>query len=174
MTGMWITMNLLPILKRKEYYDKGDADNDIGVQHVTNMTTACTPHAESFHANTWENMIDPSCLQIPFVSTWEDGIHFSKGLTFANKEAVKRALTIYAAKDNRNFTIRRLTKTKLCAACINTNCKWYVRAFMKAKLNGLWVIMSYVGPHSCIPFGLRGDGKMMDSSFVALEIVAKL
>ena len=64
-------------------------------------------------------------------------MHFCKRLTFANKEAVKRALIIYAANDNRNFIIRRSTKTKLCAACIDDNCKWYVRAFMKAKLNGL-------------------------------------
>ena len=28
-------------------------------------------------------------------------MHFSKGLTFANKEAVKRALIIYVANDNR-------------------------------------------------------------------------
>ena len=52
-----------------EYHDEGDVDNDIGIQHVTNMTTAYTPPVESFYANTWENMIDPSCLQIPFVST---------------------------------------------------------------------------------------------------------
>ena len=64
-------------------------------------------------------------------------MHFCKMLTFANKEAVKRALIINAIKDNRNFTIRRSTKTKLCAACFDDNCKWYVRAFMKAKLNGL-------------------------------------
>ena len=30
------------------------------------------------------------------------------------------------------------------------------------------------GPHSCIPFGLRRDGKMMNSNFVAPEIVGKL
>ncbi|XP_065627551.1 uncharacterized protein LOC136066726 [Quercus suber] len=71
------------------------------------MITAYTPPAKSFYANTWKNMVDPSRLQIPFVSTWEDGMHFSKGLTFANKEAVKRALIIYAAKDNRNFIIQR-------------------------------------------------------------------
>ena len=112
-------------------------------------------------------MVDPLRLQIPFVSTREDGMHFCKGLTFANKKAVKRALIIYAAKENRNFFIRRLTKTKLCAACIDTSCKWYVGAFMKAKLNGLWMVTSYVGPHSCIPFGLRRDDKMMDSNFVA-------
>ena len=119
-----------------EYHDEGDVDDDIGIQHDTNTTTTYTPPAESFYANTWENMVDPSCLQIPFVSTWEDGKHFSKRLTFANKEAMKRALIIYAANDNRNFIIRRLTKTKLCTACIDTNCKWYVGAFMKAKLNG--------------------------------------
>ena len=119
------------------YHDEGDADDDIGVQHVTNMTTAYTPPSLSIYANTWENMINPSCLQIPFVCTWEDGMNFSKGLTFANKEVVKRALIIYAAKDNRNFTIRRSTKTKLCAACIDESCKWYIGTFMKAKLNGL-------------------------------------
>ena len=50
----------------------------------------------------------------------ENEMHFSKGLTFANKEAVKRALIIYVAKDNRNFIIRRSTKTKLCAHALTT------------------------------------------------------
>ena len=44
-----------------EYHDEGDA-NDDGVKHVTNTTTAYTPPTESFYANTWENMVDPSCL----------------------------------------------------------------------------------------------------------------
>ena len=109
-----------------EYHDEGDADDDISIQHNTNTTTGYTPPAESFYANTWENMVDPSCLQIPLVSTWEDGMHFSKGLTFANKDVVKRALIIYATKDNRNFIIRKSTKTKLCIACIDANCKWYI------------------------------------------------
>ena len=30
---------------------------------------------------------------------------------------------------------------------------------MKAKLNGLWMVTSYVDPHTCIPFGLQRDGK---------------
>ena len=111
---------------------------------------------------------------MPFVSTWEDGVHFSKWLTFANKETVKRTLIIYTTKENRNFFIWRSTKTKLCATCIDTNYKWYVGAFMKAKLNGLWMVTSYMGPHSCIPFGLRREGKMMDSNFVASEIVGRL
>ena len=69
------------------------------------MTTTYTPPTKSFYTNTWENMVDHSRLQIPFVSTWKDGMHFSKGLTFANKEAVKRALIIYVANDNRTENI---------------------------------------------------------------------
>ena len=141
--------------------DEGDADDDIGVQHVTNTTTAYILLASSFYANTWKNMVDPSCFQIPFVCTWEEGMNFSKGLTFANKEAVKHALIIQ-------------TKSKLCATCIDQSCKWYVGAFMKPKLNGLWMVTYYVGPYSCTPFDLRRDGRMMDSNFNALEIVPKL
>ena len=43
-----------------EYHDEGDADDDIGVQDDTNTTIAYTPPAESFYANTWENMVDLS------------------------------------------------------------------------------------------------------------------
>ena len=59
-----------------EYHDEGDADDDIGVQHDTNTTTCYRPPVDSVYANTWEDMVDPSRLQIPFVSTWEDGMHF--------------------------------------------------------------------------------------------------
>ena len=158
-----------------EYHDEGDADDDdIGVQHDIDTTTGYRPPADSFYANTWEDMVDPSRLQIPFLCTWEDGMHFCKGLTFANKDAVKRALIIYAAKDNRNFSIQRSTTTQLCAACVDDNCKWYVGAYKKPKFNDLWMVTSYVGPHTCIPFGLHRDGKMMDSNFVASEIVGRL
>ncbi|XP_030934495.1 uncharacterized protein LOC115959952 [Quercus lobata] len=157
-----------------EFHDEGDADDDIGIQRDTNTTTGYRPPADSFYANTWENMFDPSHLLEPFVCTWQDWMHFCKGLTFANKSAVKRALTIYAANDNRNFITRRSSTTKLCVTCVDDNCKWYVGAFMKAKLNGLWVVTSYVGPHTCIPSGLQRDGRMMDSNFVASEIVEKL
>ena len=48
-------------------------------------------------------MVDPSNIEIPFVSTWKEGMDFSKGLTFANKVEVKRTLTIYAIKENKHF-----------------------------------------------------------------------
>ena len=45
---------------------------------------------------------------------------------------------------------------------------------MKPKLNGLWMVTSHVGPHNCISLSLRRDNRMMDSNFVASEIVPKL
>ena len=42
---------------------------------------------------------------------------------------------------------------------------------MKPKLQRLWVVTIYVGPHTCIPPGLLEDGRMIDSNFVAVELL---
>ena len=68
-----------------------------------NTIPTYAPPALSFSTNTWANMVDPSNIEIPFVSTWKEGMDFSKGLTFANKVEVKRTLTIYAIKENKHF-----------------------------------------------------------------------
>ena len=101
-------------------------------------------------------------------------MNFSIGLIFANKEAVKRALTIYAAKHNKNFMTSRLTKSKLFVKCMDGSCKWYIGAVVKPKHNGLWMVISYGGPHSCIPLGMDLDGRMMDSNFLAAEFIPTL
>ena len=87
---------------------------------------------------------------------------------------VKRALTIYAAKHNKNFMTSRSTKSKLFVKCMDGSCKWYIKAVMKPKHNGLWMVTSYGGPHSCIPLGTTLDGRMMDSNFLATEFVPTL
>ena len=46
-----------------------NADNVISVQNITNTIPTYAPSALSFFANTWENMVDPSNIKIPFVST---------------------------------------------------------------------------------------------------------
>ena len=71
--------------------------------YVTNMTPVYEPHASSFYENTWENMVDPEVVQQAFGSSWNANMNFAKWLIFANKEAVRRALTIYATKHNRNI-----------------------------------------------------------------------
>ena len=101
-------------------------------------------------------------------------MNFSTGLIFANKERVKHALTIYAAKHNRNFMTSRLTKSKLSVKCMDGSCKWYVGVVVKPKLNRLWMVTSYVGPHSCIPLATAKDGRMMDTNFLAVEFVPTL
>ena len=52
-----------------------DADNVISVQNITDTILAYAPLALSFSANTWENMVDPSHIEIPFVSTWREGMN---------------------------------------------------------------------------------------------------
>ncbi|XP_075645812.1 uncharacterized protein LOC142616971 [Castanea sativa] len=100
-------------------------------------------------------------------------MNFCTGLIFANKEAVKRALTIYATKHNINFLTSRLTKSRLYVKCMDGSCKWYVGAVMKPK-QGTWMVTSYGGPHSCMTLGMALDGRMMDCNFLAVEFVPML
>ena len=100
-------------------------------------------------------------------------MNFAKGLIFANKEAVKRALTIYAAKHNRNIMTSRSTRSRLSVKCIDESCMWYVGAVAKPE-HGLWMVTSYRGPHSCIPLGTALDGRMMNCNFLAAEFVPLL
>ena len=84
---------------------------------------AYAPPALSFSANTWENMVDPSHIETPFVSNWREGMNLCKGLTFANKAEVQRILTKCALKENKHFMISRSTMKKLCVKCVDESCK---------------------------------------------------
>ena len=72
-----------------------DIGDGIGVQHVATTIPTYEAHGPSFHANTWENIVDPSNVEIPFSSNWVRRMNFSKGLIFLNKNAVRRALIVY-------------------------------------------------------------------------------
>ena len=100
-------------------------------------------------------------------------MNFAKGLIFANKEVVKHALTIYAAKHNRNIMTSRSTKSRLSVKCVDESCMQYVGAVAKPE-HGLWIVTSYRGPHSCIPLATALDGRMMDCNFLAAEFVPLL
>ena len=151
-----------------------DADIVLSVQNITDIIPAYSAPALSFSENTWENMIDPSHIETPFVSTWREGMNLCKGLTFANKMEVHRVLTICALKENKHFMISRSSTTKLCAKCVDESCKWYVCAVMKPNLHGLWMVTVYVGPHTCIRLEVQNDGRMMNCNFIALDIFKKL
>ena len=45
----------------------------------------------------------PSNVEIPFLSSWVQGMNFSKGLIFPNKEAVRQALIVYSMDNNKNY-----------------------------------------------------------------------
>ena len=105
--------------------DDADSNANVRVQHVTNTTPVYEPPASSFYENTWENMVDPEVGQQAFGS-WNADMNFAKGLIFANKDAVRRALTIYAAKHNRNFVTSRSTTSRLSVKCSDESYMWYV------------------------------------------------
>nr|XP_023920886.1 uncharacterized protein LOC112032347 [Quercus suber] len=153
--------------------DEDDANTNVRVQHVTNTTPVYEPPTSSFYENTWENMVDFEVDQQAFGSSWNVDMNFAKELIFANKEAVKCALTIYAAKHNRNIITSRSTKSRLAVKCVDESCIWYVGAVEKPKY-GLWMVTSYKGPHSCIPLATALDGRMMDCNFLAAEFVPLL
>ena len=98
---------------------------------------------------------------------------FANGLIFANKDAVKRALTIYAAKHNRNIVTSRSTRCRLSVKCVDESSIWYVGAVEKPE-HGLWMVTSYRGPHSCLPLATALDGRMMDCNFLAAEFISLL
>ena len=86
---------------------------------------------------------------------------------------MKHALTIYAAKHNKNFMTSRSTKSRLSVKCMDGSCKWYVGVVMKPK-HRLWMVTSYRGPHSCMPLGTTLNGRMMDCNFLTVEFVPTL
>jgi len=77
------------------------------VQHVTNIVPTYEAYSPSFHANTWDNMVDSSNVKIPFSSNWVWGMNFSKELIFPNKEAVRQALIVYSMDNNKSYITER-------------------------------------------------------------------
>ena len=84
--------------------DHDDIGDHIGARHVMNTIHTYEAHVPSFHANTWDNIVDPSYFEIPFSSSWVRGMNFSKGLIFPNKEAVRQALIVYSMDNNKSYT----------------------------------------------------------------------
>ena len=92
-----------------------DADNVINVENIMDTIPTYAPPALSFSANIWKNIVDPSHIEMPFVSTWREGMNLCKWLTFANKVEVKRVLTICALKGKKTFYDQQVDEEKtLC------------------------------------------------------------
>ena len=96
-------------------------------------------------------------------------MNFSKGLIFSNKEAMRQALIVYSMDNNKKYITERPNQQRLCVKWVNESCAWKVRAFSQRKLNGLWAVTVYGGPHTCLSVGVNKDGRMMDSNFLAKE-----
>ena len=97
-------------------------------------------------------------------------MNFSKGLIFLNKEAVRQALIVYSMNNNKNYITEWSNQQRLCVKWVNESCAWKVRAFSQRKLNGLWAVTVYGGPHTCSSVGVNKDGRMKNSNFLAKEL----
>ena len=72
--------------------------------------------------------------------------------------------------NNKNYITERSNQQRLCVKCANESYAWKVRAFSQRKLNGLWAVTVYGGPHTCPSVGVNEHDKMMDSNFLAKEL----
>ena len=86
-----------------EFHD--DIGDHIGVQHVTDIVLSYEAHGPSFHAKTWDNIMVPSNVEIPFSSSWVQVMNFSKRLIFPNKEAMRQALIVYSMDNDKTYII---------------------------------------------------------------------
>ena len=98
------------------------------MQHVTTTVPTYEAHGPSFHANTWDNIVVPSNVEILFSSSWVQGVNFSKGLIFPNKEVVRQALIVYSM-EKKNYITEWSNQQRLCVKCANESCAWKVQAF---------------------------------------------
>ncbi|XP_030939802.1 uncharacterized protein LOC115964681 [Quercus lobata] len=85
-------------------------------------------------------------------------------------EVARQALIVYSMNNNKNYITERSNQQRLCVKCANESYAWKVRAFSQRKLNGLWAVTIYGGPHTCPSVGVNKDDKMMDSNFLAKEL----
>ena len=51
--------------------------------------------------------------------------------------------------NNKNYITEWSNQQRLCVKWVNESCAWKVRAFSQRKLNGLWAVTVYGGPHTC-------------------------
>ena len=72
--------------------------------------------------------------------------------------------------NNKNYITEWSNQQRLCVKCANESCAWKVQAFLPRKLNRLWAITVYRGPHTCPSVGVNKDGRMVDSNFLAEEL----
>ena len=72
--------------------------------------------------------------------------------------------------NNNNYITEWSNQQRLCVKCANESCAWKVQAFSQRKLNRLWAITVYRGPHTCPSVGVNKDGKMVDSNFLTEEL----
>ena len=145
-----------------------DVDHIENVVVEENRETCPDPDhtPEWFTQNTWDNMFDPSPVMEAEALPWMPGEQPIKGMVFATKLAVRRALTWYAVRENFSFKTEHSDSERLMVSCEDDSCPWSVRAIC-CKGDNVWKIAKCKGPHTCDKIQNAHDGRMIDSVFLA-------
>ncbi|XP_059298123.1 uncharacterized protein LOC132050779 [Lycium ferocissimum] len=108
------------------------------------------------------------------VRTWiepkdlnRDRCYLAKGMLFASKKVLQRAVKIYCFKDMREFKIDQ-SNTKIWRLVCRRRyqgCEWLLREIVKP--NGMWAITKFRERHTCDMEENRADHYNLDTNMIA-------
>ncbi|XP_061346563.1 uncharacterized protein LOC133292200 [Gastrolobium bilobum] len=103
---------------------------------------------------------------------WTRGDEMYVKQEFRSKSDVQAAIKHYCMNEHQEVVVVESTTTKLSMKCHKheEGCNWRVRAIKPKNSNG-WVVIKWVGKHSCVSTILSQDHKQLDSYFISEAIL---
>ncbi|RVW94914.1 hypothetical protein CK203_034566 [Vitis vinifera] len=107
----------------------------------------------------------------PRTGVWNESNELFKGLRFESKEDLQYAVKRYAICRNQHLVVCESEPQLWAVRCKKwqEGCNWRLRA-CRRKSHGMFEIIKYVGPHTCVYPKLSQDHSQLDSTLIAREI----
>ena len=91
---------------------------------------------------------------------------------YKNKDLLKKVVSMYAIRNNFQYRVKRSDKRAFMVACLDKNCKWFLRA-SKFLRTDMFIVRKYIPTHTCSMDGVEGDHRQASSQVVAECIKSK-
>ncbi|KAM3249870.1 hypothetical protein P3L10_011640 [Capsicum annuum] len=150
--------------------------NDIGVnlhnqfgQSVSEMQNHDIPYFTTLE-NEEDIFISTRESEMNCCSVWSDDgkKDLKKGMCFRSKDRLKRAMTIWSLRKNKEFIVVTSSKKQWIVRCRfheSLGCRWFLRG---RKVGGsLWKIGKYFDNHRCETEGLTTGHANLDTNLIA-------
>ena len=97
----------------------------------------------------------------------KDRCYLAKGMLFASKKALQRAVKSYCFKDMREFKVDQSTSKIWRLVCRRRyqGCEWLLRGIVKP--DGMWAITKFRERHTCDMEENRADHYNLDTNMIA-------